>query len=210
MAGKKKTTKKAKKTVHKKATPTTARKRSKKLTKKRPAPNGAQQKRVAAKKQPRKKGKSVGELAFSPVPGGSRSGGQSGDLQGLSRLGAADSESVDEPIQEGNSFEADVVAGIERADNTDEQEVRTHQVQEDDVPGEYLDKEIRRAVPAVLSIQGRHNENLFLGVLGPSGTLRVQVICSWQQWQVSPAPAAAVPVPPIIRMDAWSNPCCTS
>jgi len=141
MAGKKKTTKKAKKTAHKKATPTRAKKHSKKLTKKKPAPKGAEQKRVAAKKQPRKKGKSVGELAFSPESGESRSGGQSGDLQGLSRLEAADSESVDELIQEGNAFEADVVAGVERADNTDEQEVRTHEVPEDDVPGEYLDKE---------------------------------------------------------------------
>jgi hypothetical protein len=80
-------------------------------------------------------------LAFSPESRGSRSGEQSGDLQGLSRLEAADSESVNELIEEGNAFEADVVAGVERADNTDEQEVRTHEVPEDDVPGEYLDKE---------------------------------------------------------------------
>jgi hypothetical protein len=140
MAAKKKTTKKAKKNAHKKATPTKAKKRSKKLTKKNPAPKGAEKKRVAAKKQPWKKSKSVGELAFSLEPRGSRSG-QSGDLQGLSRLEAADSESVDELIQEGNAFEADVVAGVERADNTDEQEARTHEVPEDDVPGEYLDKE---------------------------------------------------------------------
>ena len=141
MAAKKKTTKKAKKTAHKKVTPTKAKKRSKKLTKKKPAPKGPEKRRVAARKQPRKKSKSVGELAFSPERRGSRSGEQSGDLQGLSRLEAADSESVDELIQEGNAFEADVVAGVERADNTDEQEVRTHEVPEDDVPGEYLDKE---------------------------------------------------------------------
>ena len=142
MATKKKTTKKAKKTAHKKVTPTKAKKRSKKLTKKKPAPKGAEKKRVAARKQQRrKKTKSVDDLAFSPESRGSRSGEQSGDLQGLSRLEAADSESVDELIEEGNAFEADVVAGVERADNTDEQEVRTHEVPEDDVPGEYLDKE---------------------------------------------------------------------
>jgi len=141
MAAKKKTTKKTKKTARKKVTPTKAKKRSKKLTKKKPAPKPAEKKRVAAKKQPRKKSTSVGELAFSPERRGSRSGEQSGDLQGLSRLEAADSESVDELIQEGNAFEAEVVAGVERADNTDEQEVRTHEVPEDDVPGEYLDKE---------------------------------------------------------------------
>jgi hypothetical protein len=141
MAAKKKTTKKAKKTAHKKVTPTKAKKRSKKVTKKKPAPKGAEKKRVTAKKRPRKKSKSAVGLAFSPKHRGSRSGEQSGDLQGLSRLEAADSESVDELIEEGNAFEADVVAGVERADNTEEQEVRTHEVPQDDVPGEYLDKE---------------------------------------------------------------------
>ena len=72
---------------------------------------------------------------------GTRSGRQSGDLQGLSRVEGADSESVDELIEEGNAFEADVVAGVERAEDTDEGEVQTHEVPEDDVPGEYLDKD---------------------------------------------------------------------
>ena len=68
-----------------------------------------------------------------------RSGGQSGDLQGLSDVEGSDSESVNELLEEGNAFEADVVSGVERAGNDDE--VRTHEVPEDDVPGEYLDKE---------------------------------------------------------------------
>jgi hypothetical protein len=71
----------------------------------------------------------------------SRSAGQSGDLQGLSNIESADSESVDELIEEGNAFEADVVAGVESAGDNDEKEVRTHEVPEDDVPDEYLDKE---------------------------------------------------------------------
>jgi hypothetical protein len=141
MATKKKTTKKVKKLAHKKVTPAKAKKHSKKLTKKKPAPKVAERKSVAAKKQPRKKSKSVDELAFSLERRASGSAEQSGDLQGLSRVEAADSESVDELIEEGNAFEADVVAGVERADNNDEQEVRTHEVPEDDVPGEYLDKE---------------------------------------------------------------------
>jgi hypothetical protein len=70
-----------------------------------------------------------------------RSAGQSGDLQGLSDTEAADSESVDELLEEGNSFEADVVAGVERAGDDDEEEVHTHEVPEDDVPEEYLDKD---------------------------------------------------------------------
>jgi hypothetical protein len=66
---------------------------------------------------------------------------QSGDLQGLSRAEQADSESVDELVEEGNLFEAGAVAGVEEADNADEREVRTHELPEDDVPEEYLDKD---------------------------------------------------------------------
>ena len=66
---------------------------------------------------------------------------QSGDLQGLSNAETVDSESVGELVEEGNAFEADIVAGVEDAGRHDEREVRTHEVPEDDVPGEYLDKE---------------------------------------------------------------------
>jgi hypothetical protein len=62
-------------------------------------------------------------------------------LQGLSNRKIADSESVDELLEEGNAFEADVVAGVEDADDADEREVHTHEVPEDDVPDEYLDKD---------------------------------------------------------------------
>jgi hypothetical protein len=71
---------------------------------------------------------------------GPRSGGQSGDLQGLSGFEGPDSESVDELLEEGNSFEAEVVKGVEDAGNADEREVHTHEVLEDDVPEEYLDE----------------------------------------------------------------------
>jgi hypothetical protein len=71
----------------------------------------------------------------------SRSQVQSGDLQGLSNAETVDSESVGELVEEGNAFEADVVAGVEDAGRHDEREVRTHEVPEDDVPGEYLDKD---------------------------------------------------------------------
>ena len=65
----------------------------------------------------------------------------SGDLEGLSRAPEADSESVDELVDEGNAFEADAVAGVEEAGDSDEKEVRTHEVPEDDVPEEYLDEQ---------------------------------------------------------------------
>jgi hypothetical protein len=66
---------------------------------------------------------------------------QSGDLEGLSRAEQADSESVDELVGEGNVFEAGAVAGVEEADDEDMKEVHTHEVPEDDVPDEYLDKD---------------------------------------------------------------------
>jgi hypothetical protein len=71
----------------------------------------------------------------------SRSAGQSGDLQGLSGSMGVDSESVDELLEEGNSFEAGIVAGVEDAGNDEEKEIRTREVPEDDVPEEYLDKD---------------------------------------------------------------------
>jgi hypothetical protein len=44
-------------------------------------------------------------------------------------------------LEEGNAFEAEVVDGVENAPDADEGEVRTHEVEEDDVPDEYLDKD---------------------------------------------------------------------
>jgi hypothetical protein len=95
---------------------------------------------TAYKKQVRKKSQSVDTVAFPPEGSGARSGRQSGDLQGLSNVQGADSESVDELIEEGNPFEADVVTGVEDAGDADEREVRTHEVPQDGVPEEYLDK----------------------------------------------------------------------
>lgn len=69
-----------------------------------------------------------------------RYGDESGDLQGLSRRESADSESVEELLEEGNAFEADAVSGVEEADSQDGREVHTHEVSEDDVPEEYLDE----------------------------------------------------------------------
>lgn len=69
------------------------------------------------------------------------SGLQSGDLQGLSNVESADSESVDELLEEGNAFEAGIVSGVEESRNREGQEVRTRELPEDDVPEEYLDEQ---------------------------------------------------------------------
>lgn len=92
-------------------------------------------------KRARPKSENVPRVALPPEGRGARSGVQSGDLQGLSGAEGPDSESVDELLEEGNAFEAGVVAGVEDAGNADEREVRTREVPEDDVPEEYLDKE---------------------------------------------------------------------
>jgi hypothetical protein len=95
---------------------------------------------TALRTRVRGKSQSVDTEAFAPEALRAR-GGQSGDLQGLSNIEGADSESVAELIEEGNAFEADAVTGVEHAGDTDEKEVRTHEVPQDDVPGEYLDEE---------------------------------------------------------------------
>lgn len=75
---------------------------------------------------------------------GARSGGQSGALQGLSDLEGAASESVDELLEEGNAFEAEIVKGVEDAGNDGERPVPIHRVTEDDVPEENVPDEYFR------------------------------------------------------------------
>jgi hypothetical protein len=126
----------------------------KKLAKKKAVPKRAEAKtkvggkrttggktRGAIKEQVQGKSQSVDTVSFPLERVGVRAGEQSGDLQGLSNVQGADSESVDELLEQGNAFEAEVVKGVEDAGDADEGEVRTHEVPQDDVPGEYRDKE---------------------------------------------------------------------
>jgi hypothetical protein len=66
------------------------------------------------------------------------SGGQSGDLQGLSDTPGSTSESVAELVEEGQYFEAGILSGIENVPEPDQGEIETEEVPEDDVPIEYL------------------------------------------------------------------------
>jgi hypothetical protein len=68
---------------------------------------------------------------------GSRSAGQSGDVQGVSRIPVVDAESVEELLEEGQAREAAAISGVEDALDPDEGEVRTREVPQDDVPEEY-------------------------------------------------------------------------
>jgi len=86
----------------------------------------------------RGEGQSVETINLEPKGLDSKSGGQSGALQGLSDLEVASSESVDELLEEGNAFEAEVVKGVEDASDADESEVHTHQrPQEEDLPEDF-------------------------------------------------------------------------
>ncbi len=69
---------------------------------------------------------------------GPDSAGQSGDDQGLSDVAESGPESVEELVDEGQAFEAEVIDGVENAPDADVSEVHTKQVKEDDVPPEYI------------------------------------------------------------------------
>jgi hypothetical protein len=134
---KKKKPSKPKKTLSRKPAP-----KKKAAKKAAPLKKAAPKKKKALKKSTtRRKSQSEDSVVFEPKGLGARSGGQSGDLQGLSNREGADSESVDELLEEGNAFEAEVVKGVEDVPDADEGEVRTHEVPEDDVPDEYLEKD---------------------------------------------------------------------
>lgn len=114
----------------------------KKVAKKAAAPSKAAAKKKSLKKTtPAKASRERRAPAFSPETLGLDSGGQSGDLQGLSDVETADSESVDELVEEGNAFEAGIVKGVEDSGRRGTKEVTTREVPEDDVPGEYLDQD---------------------------------------------------------------------
>jgi hypothetical protein len=131
----------------------TKKKTKKKLPKKKANPKTKSSKKPAGKKKPARKKARVlprkvrgndsnpAAVADPREKLGKRTDELSGDLEGLSDVESADSESVDELLEEGNAFEAEAVKGVQDADDADEREVHTHEVPEDDVPEEYLDKE---------------------------------------------------------------------
>src|ERR1700719_5015743 len=72
----------------------------------------------------RGEGQSVETINPDPKGLDSKSGGQSGALQGLYDIEGASSESVDELLEEGNAFEAEVGKGVEGAPHPDQAEMR--------------------------------------------------------------------------------------
>lgn len=85
---------------------------------------------------------SVETVQWKRRPRAAAAGAGGGDFGGVSVVEDADSESAEELLEEGQSFEAGIVSGVENAPDPDEGEVRTHEVSQDDVPEEYEDKEL--------------------------------------------------------------------
>jgi hypothetical protein len=135
MAKTKKKTKKKAAAKIKKAAP-------KKMAAKKPAPKkAAKAKKPVKAKKPLKK--AARRATSSPSGGGNEarpmfkgpgpgSGGQSGDLEGLSEVESADSESVEELVEEGQDYEAELVDAVENAPDPDQAEITT-EVPEDDL-----------------------------------------------------------------------------
>jgi len=133
------------KTPKKKARSTKPARKSKgtnrgRVSAKKPAPRG---KKSSRRKRPYRS-TSLTEKSVAQIRQGVglAEGGQSGDLQGLSGVEDVDSESVRELAEEGQDFEAGIVAGVENAPDPDVSEVRTREVPEDDVPEEYRDQDL--------------------------------------------------------------------
>ncbi|HEY6929335.1 MAG TPA: hypothetical protein VJA66_06635 [Thermoanaerobaculia bacterium] len=115
------------------------RRKSPRAKKARRAKAARPRRRPALRRSRSSRGESATLTAPSDARGlGAEAAGQSGDTEGLSRAELADSESVEELVEEGQAFEADLIDAVE---NAPDGEVRTREVPEDDVPQEYLDED---------------------------------------------------------------------
>jgi len=118
-------------------------KKKKIAPKKKSAKPARKQKSAKAKKTPKKKApkkvrrrsrqelNEAAPMAKGPGPG---AGGQAGDLEGLSDVEDVDSESVQELVEEGQDYEAEVVSAVENAPDPDEAEITAEIPEGDDDP----------------------------------------------------------------------------
>ena len=123
-----------------KAGKTSARK-GRQTAKKSKRARGSSTKKAAKKIKSRGKASGAELVSYGPRGLGARSGGQAGDTQGVSSRVNVNSESVKELLEEGQTFEAEAVEGVENALDPDQGEVRTRQLPEDDVPEEYREED---------------------------------------------------------------------
>jgi len=112
-----------------------------KAAKSKPAKNKFSRKKKIVRATAAVPRKSVQTVSLEPKGLGTRAGVGAGDLQGISILENVDSESAEELLEEGQAFEAGIISGVEDAPDAGKSEVTTHEVPQDDVPGEYDEKD---------------------------------------------------------------------
>ena len=118
-----------------------------KLSAKKKAPKQKAARKPAARRRPARQtqvvvgSQSVETVQLKRRARAAAAGESGGDFGGVSVVEGADSESPDELLEEGLTFEAGIVSGVENAPDPDQGEVRTHEVTQDDVPEEYDDKD---------------------------------------------------------------------
>jgi len=118
-----------------------------KLSAKKKAPKRKAARKPASRQRPVRQAQIVfGSRSVETVPMKRRArtaaaGAGGGDFGGASVAESVDSESADELLEEGQTFEAGIVSGVENAPDPDQGEVRTREVPQDDVPEEYDDKD---------------------------------------------------------------------
>ena len=118
-----------------------------KLPRKKATPKRKAARKPAARRRPVREAQallgsqSVETLQMKRRAWAAAAGKGGGDFGGISVVEGPDSESADELLEEGQTFEAGVVSGVEEAPDADQGEVRTREVPQDDVPPEYDDKD---------------------------------------------------------------------
>jgi hypothetical protein len=136
--------KKAKQSKPKRAKKVTAKA---KLSAKKRAPKQKAPRKPAARRRPARQAQvllgsqSVETVQLKRRARAAAAGAGGGDFGGVSVVEGAGSESPEELLEEGQTFEAGIVSGVENAPDPDQGEVHTHEVPQDDVPEEYDEKD---------------------------------------------------------------------
>lgn len=124
----KKTSKKKKKIVKRAG----AKARRKKSVSKRPKADSRRTEKVRERRARLSRGLDATRagIVAESEPERSLEAGQSGDLEGLSAVEDADSESVQDLAEEGQDYEAEIIEGVERAEDEPEKPMRVRRDEE--------------------------------------------------------------------------------
>src|SRR5215472_7477285 len=109
-----------------------AKARGKKSASKRPKANSRRTEKMRQRRARLSRGLDSARagIVAESEPERSLQAGQAGDLEGLSAVEDADSESVQELAEEGQGFEAGIIEGVERAEEEPEKPMRVRRDEE--------------------------------------------------------------------------------